>query len=269
MPVLVTGAEHGAGRACVRALQRDGGEVRAYVDPLAAEAGFVQQLRASGCKVARGTLDDEGTLELALAHAHTVVHAAADLLTDPGAVAEDVATVVAAALGAGVRRIVMLSHLGADDPRGNPWLAALAEAEELLAETPAETVVIRRALTYGPADRLTRVLAATSAGASPDALHTPLWSADLAAGVAAADARDRGAAALPHLVVPLGGPQLMSLGELVALLGGQVLEPVAAGGPLPAHAVEVLSRDLAPPKGQPTAGTGPERGAAVLRAASA
>jgi uncharacterized protein YbjT (DUF2867 family) len=265
MPVLVTGAEHAPGRACGGVLRRRGGAGRAYLDPLAAEEGLVPRLRTSGCKVARGTLEDEGTLELALAHTHTVVHAAADLLADPGRILDDVATVLAAALGAGVRRFVLLSHLGVGDPRGNAWLAALAAAEELLAEAPIETVAIRRALTYGLDDPVTAALAESTAGALPDAMHTPLWSDDLAAGVAAADARDRDVGRVPHLVVPLGGPQLTSLGEFVALLGGQVVEPVNAVRRLPDHVVDVLSRDLLPPKGQPAAGTGPERGAGVIR----
>jgi uncharacterized protein YbjT (DUF2867 family) len=262
MPVLVTGAEHGAGRACVRALMRAGGEVRVYLNPLAAEADLVSRLRARGCKVARGTLDDEGTLELALAHAHTVVHAAADLLSDPGAILEDQATVLAAPLGAGVRRLVLLSHLGVDEPHDNPWLSALADGEALLADAPLETVAIRRALTYGHDDAVTLALAESTGGASPDAMHMPLWSDDLGAGAAAADARDR---SIPHLVVPLAGPQLMSLGELVARLGGQVVEPSVATRRLPDHVLDVLSRDLVAPKGRPTAGTGPERGAAVFR----
>lgn len=264
MPVLVTGAEHGAGRACVQALLRTAGEVRVYLDPLGADDDLGPRLRGHGCKVARGTLDDEGTLELALAHAHTVVHAAADLLTDPDDLLEDAATVLAAALGAGVRRVVLVSHLGVDEPRGNPWLEALAEAEALLAESPVETVVIRRALTYGLDDALTRALADSTSGALPDALHMPIYSGDLAAGVAAADGRER-AALLPHLVVPLGGPRLMSLGELVALLGGQIVEPREVAAPLPTHAVDLLSRDLVPPKDVPAAGTAPERGASVVR----
>ena len=118
-------------------------------------------------------------------------------------------------------------------------------------------------LSYGHDDALTQALAESTGGAAPDALHTPIWNDDLAAAVAAADARDR--VGLPHLLVPLGGPQLMSLGELVALLGGQVVEPVVAARRLPEHALDVLSRDLVPPKDKPTADTGPERGAAVFR----
>ena len=265
MPVLVTGVERSAGRACVRALARSGGEVRAYLDPLTGADDLVPRLRASGVKVARGTLDDEGTLELALAEAHTVVHAAADLMAEPDTLLDDAATVLSAALGAGVRRLVLVSHLGAEDARDNPWLAALGDVEELVADAPLETVTLRRTLTYGLDDAVTAALGQSTGGAQPDAMHMPIWVDDLAAGVAAADARDRAAGVLPHLVVVLGGPQLVSLGELVALLGGQVVDPAVAERTLPAHVIDVLSRDLAPPLDAPSAGTSPERGAAVIR----
>jgi hypothetical protein len=97
MPVLVTGAEHALGRAAVAALHRSGGEVRAYLDPLAAPDGTIDRLRAAGAKVARGTLDDEGFLETALEQVHSVVHTAADVLTGPDAVLDDVASVLSAA----------------------------------------------------------------------------------------------------------------------------------------------------------------------------
>lgn len=291
MPVLVTGAAHAVGRACARALLRAGGEVRVFLDPEAAPQGALEDYRAQGAKVARGTLDDEGRLELALEQVHTVVHAAADPFTDPEVVLDDLASVASAALGAGCRRIVLVSHLGADDARDNAWLAALAEAEALLAEAPLDTVVIRRALTYGPDDQLTEAVRAGAAGSSVEALHAPLWVDDLAAAAVAADARHRRAGVLPHLLVPLGGPEVASLAELIALLGGQVTggqvtggqvtggqvtggqgsaiaRPASPGRRLPPHVGDLLSRDLLPPKGALSAGTSPRVGCAQVRAAA-
>jgi uncharacterized protein YbjT (DUF2867 family) len=277
MPTLVTGAATPAGRACVRALLRGGGEVRAYLDPETAAEGTVDGLRAFGVKTARGALDDEGRLELACEQVHTVVHAAADPLTAPVTVLDDLATVASAALGAGCRRLVLVSHLGVDDPGDNQWLASLAEAEELAADSPVDTVVLRRSLTYGADDPLTEALIAGAAGADLEALHAPLWIDDLAAAVVAADARDREDGVLPHLVVPLGGPRACSLGELVALLGGQVTgglrSSIARAVPgqrrLPPHVADLLSRDLLPPTAAPSAGTSPEVGAEQVRTPTA
>jgi uncharacterized protein YbjT (DUF2867 family) len=272
MPVLLTGAEHAIGRAAVTALRRGGGEVRVYVDPLSAPDGAVERFRALGCKTARGTLDDEGFLETALEQVHTVVHAAAEVLADPEDLLDDAASVLSAAASAGVRRLVLVSHVGVDAPDGNAWLEALAEAEELCADSPIDTVVIRRALTYGPDDRLTAVLVEGTGGADPDAMHAPLYLADLAAAVVAADDRERADGALPHLVVPLAGPDMTSLGELVAALGGRISGAGADArllgtAELPAHAVDLLSRDLVPDRRLPTAGTPLRVGAALVREA--
>jgi uncharacterized protein YbjT (DUF2867 family) len=264
MPVLVTGAEDATGRAVIRALVRAGGEVRVFVDDSEIPAGELDRIRAAGCKVARGTLDDEGLLELAMAQVHTVAHLAASVLAEPEELLDSLASVLSAALGAGCRRLVWLSHLGADAPAGNAWLQACADGETLLADAPIDTVAIRRGLTYGPDDALTAILAEGTAGASPDALHVPLFVEDLAAAVVAADARDRAVARMPPLVIPLGGPRMASLGELVALLGGQISEPGPAGL-LPFHARDLLSRDLVPPVGTPSGGTSPERGAKAVR----
>ncbi len=104
-------------------------------------------------------------------------------------------------------------------------------------------------------------------------MHAPLFLADLAAGIAAADARDRADGALPHLLVPLAGPDMTSLGELIAVLGGQITGGYG-GAParsvtrdLPAHTIELLSRDLVPDRSLPTAGTTVRVGAAIVREA--
>lgn len=273
MPVLVTGTEHASGMAAVRALLRAGGEVRTYLDPTRVPPGTLERLRASGCKAARGTLDDEGFLEQALEQVHTVVHAAADPMEAPDEVLDDLASVLSAALGAGCRRLVLVSHEGADDPRGNPWLEACAEAEQLLVDAPVDTVVIRRTLTYGPDDALTAALIDGAVGADPDATHAPLWMGDLAAALVAADSRDRAIGALPHLLVPLAGPDLTSLGELIAVLGGQVTGGLG-GAParrrpdgLPDHVLDLLSRDLVPGREHPRAGTPLRAGATLVREA--
>lgn len=267
--MLVTGGEHALGRAVVAALVRCRAEVRAFLDPERAPPGTVEALREAGVKTARGALVDEELLETALEGAHTLVHAAADPMADPAALADDVASAVSAALSASVRRLVLVSHLGADPESDNPWLAALGEAEALVADAPLPTVVIRRALTYGLDDALTHAVAEGAPGADPDALHAPVWIDDLAAAVVAADAREE--PPVPHLVVPLGGPRMTTLSELIALLGGQIpTNPETAtmpdGSRLPPHVTDLLSRDLVPDRDAPTAGTSVEVGGEQVRA---
>ncbi|MGH8896214.1 MAG: SDR family oxidoreductase [Egibacteraceae bacterium] len=248
MPVLVTGAESAVGRATVRRLARDGGEVRVFLDlertPVADPAPF----KALGCKVARGALDDEGHVETALEQVHTVLHLASSPLDDPSRMRDGAATVLSAAIGAGCRRLVWLSHLGVEAADGNPWLAACADVEELLADAPLESVVFRRALTYGPDDDLTAALAGGLGGAR-SGRHAPLFADDLAAGVVAADHERVGAAPSDlHLVVLIGGPDVLDLAQVVRGLSGAATAQTTAAR-LPGHLADLYTRDLLPPPG--------------------
>lgn len=265
MPVMVTAAESAAGHAAVRTLRRGGGEVRVWLDAEVAGDDDAEGFRRLGCKVASGAMDDEGRLELAMEQVHTVVHLGGGPLDHPDSVLDDAAVVLSAALGARCRRFIWPSHIGAAEPRGNAYLEACRDVEELLAEAPLETVVLRRALTYGPGDALTRLLISGAPterlGARASARHEPLFVDDLVGGIVSADAmersadRGRGAASDLHVVVELVGPEVVELGHLVAVLGGPLgADPrhrrrASAGShfepsDVPAHMVDLLSRDL-------------------------
>ena len=241
MPVLITGAETAEGRAAARRLLRASGEVRVFVD--SEDSTAAESLRAAGCKVARGDLSDEGHLETAAEQVHTVVHLGGGPMTPPADVVDDAATVLSAALGAGCRRLVWASHVGAEDPRGNAYLQACAEVEAMFADAPLETIVVRRALTYGPGDVLTDALAM---GAVPESAkestHQPLYVDDLALVIAEAD-RVRGSVSDLAIVITLTGPTevlLSSFADLLAAPGrGRSASPA-----LPAPVVGLLSRDL-------------------------
>lgn len=244
--MLVTGAEAGAGRAVVARLARAGGEVRAYLDAGAAAEDVARRYRRWGVKVARGVLDDEGRLELALEQVHTVVHTGAGWLDTPSRLLDELASVVSAGLGAGCRRVVWLSHPGAAEPGDDPYLQACAEGELLLAEAPMETVVLRCALAYGPHDPLTALLADGAGEADARARHAPLYLDDLAAAVQAADA-ERGREGPSALVVELAGPDVVALGTLVEGLAGAAPGPAPVRAP--AHLPRLLSREDLPGPG--------------------
>lgn len=251
MPVLLTGGEGPVGRAAAQDLRRSGAEVRAFVDLDRMPRPDPGPLRRLGCKVALGALDDEGHLESAMEQVHTVLHLAGSPLDDPEAVVEAAATVVSAAIGAGVRRLVSLSWLGADEPRGSAWLEACAEVESLVEGAPLEGVVLRRSLTYGAGDPL---IAALAAGAAPDGMadQWPLWAGDLASAVVVADRGRVEAASDLHVVVAVVGPQRVPAAELVAGLAAasEAHTGRGVGRPaVPAHAVVLLRRELPPPDG--------------------
>lgn len=252
MPVLVTGVESAVGRAAAHRLARGGGEVRVFLDLERPDVVDPAPFKALGCKVARGALDDEGHLETALEQVHTVMHLASSPLEDPARMLDAAATVLSAAIGAGCRRVVWLSHLGVEAVDGNPWLAACADIEELLADAPLESVAFRRALTYGPDDDFTAALARGAAGGLGRAgggRHAPLFASDLANAVAAADLdRVAGHRDDLHLVVPIGGPDVLALVEVVRGLRGSPTAPTT-DWPLPRHVADLLTRDLLPPPG--------------------
>ena len=241
MPVLITGAETAEGRAAAHRFLRSGGQVRVFVDETATDAA--DALRAAGCVVARGTLDDEGHLETAAEQVHTVVHLAGGPMTDPDTVLDDAATVLSAAIGAGCARMIWASHVGADHPRGNAYLEACAEVESMLGDAPLETVVVRRSLTYGPADPLTEALAAGSLpGAAAESTHQPLYVADLAMVLVEAD-RIRGDVADLAIALTLTGPTEVVLGGFADLLAAPGRDRWSAPS-LPPAVADLLTRDL-------------------------
>jgi uncharacterized protein YbjT (DUF2867 family) len=239
VPVLITGAETAEGRAAARRFRSAAGEVRVFVD--AADEAAAEALRAAGCKVARGTLEDEGHLETAAEQVHTVVHLAGGPMTEPADVVDDAATVLSAAIGAGCRRLIWASHVGADDPRGNAYLEACADVEEMLAEAPLETIVVRRSLTYGPGDPLTEALANGSLPpAAKESTHQPLYVDDLALVVAEAD-RVRGGVGDLAIMLTLAGPTEVLLGGFADLLTAPQRRTAA---PLTPVVADLLTRDL-------------------------
>ena len=239
--------------------------MRVWLDAEVATDDDAAAMRGLGCKVAVGTMDDEAHLELALEQVHTVVHLGGGPLDEPEAVLDDAAGVLSAAISAHCRRLVWPSCLGAEAPHGNDYLQACAEVEALLAEAPLETVVLRRALTYGPGDALTSLLvsgAPTEAmGARTSARHEPLYVDDLAGAIVSADAMDRdGGRSSPvgdlHMTVELVGPEVVELGHLVRVLGGpleanpertrraRALASALVPSATPGHLADLLSRDL-------------------------
>jgi uncharacterized protein YbjT (DUF2867 family) len=254
VPVLVVGPEGAVGRHAVRLLQAGGGEVRAFVaadvDPLSDATAAA--LRARGVKVAHGDLDDESHVERALEQVHTVLHLAGRPTDEPDPWLERAATVVAAAIGAGCRRLVLLSDLSAAGPAGNRWLEALAEAEAMAEAAPLESVVLRAAAVHGADDPLTTALAAGALGSDPPGAHWPVAAVDVATAAVLAD-RERDLDLDLHVVVPLTGPERRTTADLAAALA-RLLPGTAPGDPLPPHAVELLHRVVERPDDAVSAG---------------
>lgn len=245
MPVMVVGAETALGEAVTRRLLRTGGQVRVYVDP--EHDDLIDDYRALGCKVARGAVEDTGRLEIALTQVHTVIHATDSLLDDPDEVLDGLASVAEAAVDANVRRLVWPSWLGVADPAEDAWLRMCAEAEQLLAGLTMESVVIRRAVTYGAGDALTTALGSVELGTAGPAVHAPLWLGDLADALVAADEQRGEGEDVAQITVELAGPETMPLVHAAELLRQAVGS--VAGLALPGHALSYLAADRLPGEG--------------------
>jgi uncharacterized protein YbjT (DUF2867 family) len=212
VPVLITGAHRPLARRVASALLEEGGEVRVHSD------GDVASLRAGGAIVASGTADDEGHLESSLAQVHTVVHVGRGVLApSPETLVDEAATLARAATGAGVRRLVALSVVGASSDANDPLRVASGQVEALLAATPVPTVVVRVSLVDTPAIRD----ALATAGLSADELERPIAPVrptDVVGLLVAFD-RLRSSASSGHVAFTAEGPSRMTLGSFLDRLG--------------------------------------------------
>lgn len=244
MPVMITGAEAGLGAGVIEHLRPTGGELRAYLDATTATEDDAARLRASGCKVALGELDDEGHLEAALEQVHTVAHCWTGPLHDPQAQVEVAATLSSAVLGAGVRRLIWVCDLAREAT--NPYLAALSEIRELFDALPVETVTLPTAVRYGAGDAFTDRLREgwlSGSGVDPTVPHAPINLADVARAVVVAD-QHRGSRRELHLELALVGPEEHTLARFLDRLGAPALDaqPPAGMPPPDAWLVDWLSR---------------------------
>ena len=150
MPVLVTDADTPLGTRLVDRLVATGGEVRAYCSA----QGDVGAMRRRGAIAASGDIDDVGRLEAACEQVHTVIHLGGGLLTTrPEQILVDMDSVVAAAAGAGVRRLVFLSVVGADPLSREPFRRVKGLAERQAAQGAVPSVAVRTALVQTPSLR--------------------------------------------------------------------------------------------------------------------
>jgi nucleoside-diphosphate-sugar epimerase len=173
MKVLVTGANGFLGRSIVRALQRNGDDVRAFVRP-------GRQLEMADVEVVEGDLGDSASIERAVQGVDAVVHAAARVSTTgkweefAEANVRGTRRVLKAARAAGCSMIVHVSSLGVyavpedgvtitetsayeseTQSRGGYARSKLAADRTALYEAAhgAPVVVLRPGQIYGPGKR--------------------------------------------------------------------------------------------------------------------
>jgi uncharacterized protein YbjT (DUF2867 family) len=205
--ILLTGATGFIGRSLMKALARAGKPARAHT----------------------GRINDPLALRHELAEIATVIHLA-------GAEArgrarhlqhvdvEGTERLVEESARAGVRRLIVISRLGADHHASYPLLQAKGEVERVVRRSGIPYTIIRSATLYGREDRFLNTIAGLAAWSWPfvwlpgggQVAMQPLWVEDLARClVLTLDRPDQASAA-----INLAGPELLRYRDVV----GRVLQ---------------------------------------------
>ena len=177
--------------------------------------------------VALSRLDDIRGLRASLAGVDAVFHlAGAERLGTRGDLLQtDVVgtrTVAEAALEAGVKRLVFLSHLGASRSSAYPMLKAKAIAEEHIRRSGVPFLILRSASAYGMEDHFTTSLAMLLAAfpavvpipGDGSSLLQPLWVEELALCLAWGLDEEF---PLGH-TYEIGGPEYLSLTQVLEMV---------------------------------------------------
>ncbi len=143
-------------------------------------------------QAAISSLADLRGLRAALVGVDTVFHLAGVDWADPradfrGAETEGTRNLLEVAADSGVKRLIFLSHLGADRAAAFAALKAKAIAEEFIRQSALDFTILRSSLVFGPEDNFTTQLAKLLAWSprffllpgNGETLLQPLWVEDL------------------------------------------------------------------------------------------
>jgi uncharacterized protein YbjT (DUF2867 family) len=214
--VLVTGGTGFVGPHVVRALVAAGHEVRALEHRRGGAGSGAQE-------TVQGDMADPASLARAVAGMDAVVHLVAILTGKPEdferVMAQGTRELVAAATGAGVKRFVLMSALGASEETKDlvPYYGAKWSMEQTVRGSGLEHVIFRPSFVFGPDggalaqfSRIARLAPVTPIVGPGTQRLQPIWVDDVAAYFAAG--LEQPAAA--NRTFELGGPDVVTWNEL-------------------------------------------------------
>ncbi|MQC26069.1 MAG: NAD-dependent epimerase/dehydratase family protein [Chloroflexi bacterium] len=215
--ILVTGGTGFIGQSLIRRLVEEGHAVRTLMrpSPISPKLPYGVPVEA-----AISSIDDERGLRAALVGVDTVYHLAGVNWAERNpdwhvTEVEGTRNLLETAHDAGVKRIVYLSHLGADRAAAYPFIKMKGIAEERIRHGPIPYTILRAGLVFGPHDNFTEPLAkllALAPGLFPLpgdglALIHPLWVEDLASALVwALDEEDS-----LNALFEVGGPEHLTI----------------------------------------------------------
>jgi NADH dehydrogenase len=217
----VIGASGLVGRRLVNALTENGHQVRGL-----SRSGWIGA--PAGAEIMRGDMSDGATVRSALEGAQAAVLLAPGLGQDresARAIVSGTRRVVEDAQAVGVRKIVALSCLGAHAASTSPLYAARWQADRLIGASGLSHIILRPSLILGRDDGVSRPLAylirrwpIVPLPGRADERMQPIDADDVARCIVTALSDE----AQAEEVVSIGGPEFLTLRQLVDLIGAQL-----------------------------------------------
>jgi uncharacterized protein YbjT (DUF2867 family) len=227
--ILVTGSTGFVGRVITRVLAERGHAVRLLIRP----ASRITRLPIREAETIIASLQDEQGMRAATAGVDAIIHLASaegarrrrDLFATD---IEGTRMLVAQAKASGVRRLIYLSHLGADRGSAYPFLQAKGIAEYAILESGIPSLILRASRIFGAGDSftnsiafLTRMVPAVFFIPDMDTHMQPLWVEDLAACMEYCLAEDR----FFGEVLSIGGPEHLTFAQIVEAVLDEIRAP--------------------------------------------